>query len=292
MTCNDILGICVNRCNQDLNNRVSSPAIDEAIDRIFSTVNETTRLCLYEKICYPSLSHPEITLANIFPLICTTETVNQKTLNVIWKNLKQFIQNGNDEFIENYWSFADSKANTLRSDCCINREKNERENNNLKKFQLMHHVLCSYLLYRQKYNLLNSLLQFRSTSLDNSPLLPHSLYEIVCQLSDLKNEKYTPFFLELNYPFNNPGMGINEDELINNWLLKYYIVVLLKLQPNQLDTLGCISSRTCIISIIDKLVNAAHSLSQAEMDELDIREDSKEPVINKLKNFNIDAITE
>lgn len=137
---------------------------------------------------------------------------------LMWSVLRKQINNGNFDWIMNYWERADQYFTytlTSQKDCY-----NEKE---LCRFKEFHIALCALLLYNGKFDWLKQIMRFTNQLPPRYELVPCSFTEIFDWLKHFNRQLYNireHLYLEMHYPFTDHG-GVQADQIIYSNIVRY-----------------------------------------------------------------------
>lgn len=195
---------------------------DEQIDLIKSV---TRQICKPERNFFSSST---LLISIWFP---PTKYIpyHLETWRQLWYVLTNVIDAGKDDWFMTYWSFADQYFR-FQLDC--GRHNALRENDELfkeqqKRFKEFHMAVQSYILYKEKYDLLSKVLNFSHVYPKDYILTDNTLNDIVEDVMKFNNKGYG--YLSSNYMMSGLSSDVNSDERIFGIIARYFAVLLYRL---------------------------------------------------------------
>lgn len=165
-----------------------------------------------------------------------------KTFSVIWICLNQQLFYNRQEWVMNYWITAhqyylfnlpkyyenQKEINLDGSPFLITQEQVQLRDLERKEFFDFHIALGGLLLYRKEYDLLKQIIYYSNSQPPQYVLIPGRFAEIYLLYMDLLS-CFPINNYESKYPFLNLQAGIKNENIIKGWILKYLILLMLRL---------------------------------------------------------------
>lgn len=165
-----------------------------------------------------------------------------KTFSVIWICLNQQLFYNRQEWVMNYWITAhqyylfnlpkyyenQKEINLDGSPFLITQEQVQLRDLERKEFFDFHIALGGLLLYRKEYDLLKQIIYYSNSQPPQYVLIPGRFAEIYLLYMDLLS-CFPINNYESKYPFLNLQAGIRNENIIKGWILKYLILLMLRL---------------------------------------------------------------
>lgn len=165
-----------------------------------------------------------------------------KTFSVIWICLNQQLFYNRQEWVMNYWITAhqyylfnlpkyyenQKEINLDGSSFLITQEQVQLRDLERKEFFDFHIALGGLLLYRKEYDLLKQIIYYSNSQPPQYVLIPGRFAEIYLLYMDLLS-CFSINNYESKYPFLNLQAGIRNENIIKGWILKYLILLMLRL---------------------------------------------------------------
>lgn len=165
-----------------------------------------------------------------------------KTFSVIWICLNQQLFYNRQEWVMNYWITAhqyylfnlpkyyenQKEMNLDGSSFLITQEQVQLRDLERKEFFDFHIALGGLLLYRKEYDLLKQIIYYSNSQPPQYVLIPGRFAEIYLLYMDLLSCSPINNY-ESKYPFLNLQAGIRNENIIKGWILKYLILLMLRL---------------------------------------------------------------
>jgi hypothetical protein len=165
-----------------------------------------------------------------------------KTFSVIWICLNQQLFYNRQEWVMNYWITAhqyylfnlpkyyenQKEINLDGSPFLITQEQVQLRDLERKEFFDFHIALGGLLLYRKEYDLLKQIIYYSNSQPPQYVLIPGRFAEIYLLYMDLLSCLPINNY-ESKYPFLNLQAGIRNENIIKGWILKYLILLMLRL---------------------------------------------------------------
>lgn len=165
-----------------------------------------------------------------------------KTFSVIWICLNQQLFYNRQEWVMNYWITAhqyylfnlpkyyenQKEINLDGSSFLITQEQVQLRDLERKEFFDFHIALGGLLLYRKEYDLLKQIIYYSNSQPPQYVLIPGRFAEIYLLYMDLLS-CFPINNYESKYPFLNLQAGIRNENIIKGWILKYLILLMLRL---------------------------------------------------------------
>ncbi len=152
--------------------------------------------------------------------------IHSKTFNVMWICLNQQLYYGRQDWIMTYWSSAhEYYLYTLKN----HTEKTYEQliETHQKEFKYFHIALCSLLLYKNEYSLLQKIINYSDTQPPQYVLIPSHYGEIISLFMNLvasdEGRKMT------QYSFFDLQQGVRNENITNGWIQKYLVFLMFRL---------------------------------------------------------------
>lgn len=165
-----------------------------------------------------------------------------KTFGVIWFCLSRQLFYNRQEWVMNYWITAhqyylfnlpkyyenQKEIDLDGNPFLITKERVQSRDLERKEFFDFHIALGGLLLYRKEYDLLKQIIYYSNSQPPQYVLIPGRFAEIYLLCMDLLS--FSPINnYESKYPFLNLQYGIRNENIIKEWILKYLILLMLRL---------------------------------------------------------------
>jgi hypothetical protein len=146
--------------------------------------------------------------------------ITEQVYSYVWVMLNNMINNGYNEWVKHYWSYA----------CQYYMFTKEYADDELgkKRFQEFHIMVGAMMVYLKKYDLLNYILTYSASLPAKYPLIPSTFNQIYSWYKIL-SEKNQHFFYLIKYNMKGMNNGANEENIIESLLLEYIALLLIRL---------------------------------------------------------------
>lgn len=222
---NSIFGGCIGLCRKDKDKEVITYPLF-----IYNCISEITRLSIKVKSINPYVANPVNFIVSIFNEFGTT-LISSDSFRNLWVNCVRVCDKGEDDWILGYWAYANQLVSyTMQNrvnDSRIEKATNDRYKEEQEKFIEQHYLLGAYLMYKGRIELLRKLVRYRISTFDRRSLVPYTLDSIIEMQNRIDGRFDSPVYLQTNYPFF-VQTGIGENEMIQSWLMKYYLFCIIE----------------------------------------------------------------
>ena len=269
---------------------------DEQFDLIKSV---TRQICKPERNFFSS----SILLISIWYPPTLYIPYHLETWRQIWYVLTNVIDSGKDDWFMTYWSFADQYYR-FQLDCGSHnalRDYDEMFGVQQKKFKEFHLAVQSYILYKEKYELLSKILNFSHVYPKDYILTDNTFNDIIDDVIKFNNKGFG--YLSSNYMMSGLTNDVNSDERIFGIIVRFFTVLLYRLHyldnssplthydvsvinRNDINSLNCAIECILILEywISEKTVKKATEILGFNYDG------SNEKIQNLLNNFKKDLL--
>lgn len=171
--------------------------------------------------------------------------IHPKTFKTIWICLNQQLYYGREEWVMEYWSAAhqyylftltdnyyEGQRITLNDGKIkmVDHQLEEDRRTAQKDFKDFHIALGGLMLYQEKYELLRQVVNYANTEPPQYILVPERFEELFSLFMDLLSfDAYGPVKYEVKYPFLNLKAGTRNNSIINGWIQKYLVFLMIRL---------------------------------------------------------------
>ena len=202
--------------------------------------------------------------------------ITEQVYTLMWKWLCKMAEAGHDDWLKRYWNVA-NQYYMFKLEC---GDKIETKN----RFREFHIMVCTLLLYKERYKALIHAFTFTNTFPPQYPLIPSTytdIFQVYNRLS-IKNQK---MYL-MKYSMDEIFIGAGEEHKIEGLLADYLTLLLVRLytidgynatQSNPLDlpeTAHIIEDNDYRTALIDNLKRHLNKLSESQIESC--RLDSKQ----------------
>lgn len=145
--------------------------------------------------------------------------VTEQIYEMMWKWIYRMVDAKNDNWIKQYWNIANQY--------CMFKLENPYKEEEKECFSEFHIMVCTLLLYKQRYQVLRHALSFTNTLPAQYPLIPSSFINIFYVFENLVENK-PEMYLE-KYQMDEVDGGANNGNKIRGILADYFALLLVRL---------------------------------------------------------------
>ena len=207
-------------------------------DEYYDTIFEANELvCLKQKRTISSLNGG--VFLNLYVDNYQKTIISDKTYNALWLCVRQVLSYNRNDILMSYWKNAHQHFefyleniipnydNIDDKHIITNKEEIENKNNERNKYLEFHNVIGGLLVFLNKYDLLNNILNYTNQTPPVYHLIPSNLSEIINRLIKVKEDYKNPFHFEQTYSFPNVD-GVNSGGIIRFWTRKYFAILFIR----------------------------------------------------------------
>lgn len=217
--------------------------------------------------------------------------VTEQIYEMMWRWIYRMADAKNDYWIKQYWNIANQY--------CMFKLENSPKKEEKKRFCEFHIMVCTLLLYKQRYQVLRHALSFTNTLPTQYPLIPSSFRYIFYVFNNLVTNK-PEMYLE-KYQMDEVDGGANNGDKIRVLLADYLALLLVRLNnvndynitfsdPMEMPTISStIEKNGYKIELAQELKNRLDKITEERIKSCGLELKNKEKASNLLDKFISDC---
>lgn len=145
--------------------------------------------------------------------------ITKQVYELVWRWANEMTVAGAEDWMKQYWNYANQyyMFNLSQS----------RRNDDMGLYREFHVMVCTMMLYNNRYEWLKHALSFTNTLPPKYPLIPSTFKDIFNTYVEL-SEKNENFYL-MRYPMKGMNLGAGEEYAIEGELLRYISLLMIRL---------------------------------------------------------------
>lgn len=187
----------------------------------FSTVMEKIRLTVGDSRRSQSYLYQRNDITGIVYGDYGQKRLPEHALKAIWRIVVRAANAGNYSWLEQYWQQADwYYMRQSMQPCAFERP-------DLKRFYDMHVMVGALYVWSGRYNMLNMILTYTSSSPYGYVLIPGTFRKIFEMTERIDGQQ--PFYMQSHYPFYGLEGGVNTDAMLKQYAFRYLALLIIRL---------------------------------------------------------------
>jgi len=147
--------------------------------------------------------------------------LSEHVLKVMWGIIVRATDARNDNWLKQYWEYADWYYVRQSMQASV------FERQDMKRFYEMHVMMGALYVWSGRYNMLNMIMTYSSSSPSGYVLIPGTFQRIFEMMERIDSQQ--PFYMQSHYPFYGLEGGVNTDAMLMRYVFRYLALLIIRL---------------------------------------------------------------